>query len=90
MAYLLLGAAGGCILGVLRPLVGRLWGAILTGWLLAFMVYTAFAALTGDRPWTWSSFMVVVIALMALVVGGVGGAVHWQRNQHGRMINKSK
>jgi hypothetical protein len=81
MAYVLLGAVGGCMLGVLRPLVARLWGAVLTGWLLAFMVYTALAALTGDRPWTRSSFMVVVLALVALLVGGAGGGAHWQRNQ---------
>jgi hypothetical protein len=81
LAYVLLGAAGGCILGGLRPLVARLWGAVLTGWLLAFMIYSAFAALAGDRPWKWSLFMVVAVALVALLVGGVGGAVHWRRNQ---------
>ena len=79
VTYLLLGLVGGCVLGTLRPVAASRSGAILTGWVIAGVVYCGVSIAMGDPPWRWSGFQVVALLLISLLVGSVGGNVHWQR-----------
>jgi len=70
--YAVAGTGAGVLLGVLRPLTTRRWGAFLVGWLVGTLVYASVMVPMGlgrEAPW-W-------LALVpGLLVGG-GLAVVW-------------
>lgn len=79
--YAGLGAIGGILLGLLRPLTRFLSGAIGVGWLIAFVVYGTIITMYGHPPWRWDAFLAVLVALAALFVGGIGAIAEWRRHR---------
>jgi hypothetical protein len=80
--YVLVGIVGGALLGALRPLTGSKWGAALLGWFLAFITYSAAAALIDAPPWEWDSFLWVLFIVLAGVLGVPSGFLYWSRAQN--------
>ena len=78
-AYFAFGVLGGVLLGLFRPLTVTALGSAIAGWLLAFIVYAGFGALLDTPPWEWDSFMLTVMLLASLLVGGTSGVIYWRR-----------
>jgi hypothetical protein len=74
--YLMGGVGGGLIVGLLRPLLRRRWGAALVGILAAIPVGLGFQMMRiGSAPWGTKDTLVVAIFSVAL--GATVGWVNW-------------
>ena len=83
-AYLLFGAGGGALLGLLRPSLARRLGATLVGSLIGAVGLVALVCTpSGDRP-----FPGMVVALISAMLGIIAGALlgwwAWQLNARGQ------
>ena len=76
-SYLLAGAVGGIVLGLLKPIVRRWWGAALAGTAIAFVL--AFAIEVSSNGWIthWPADAFETMVSYALIFGPVGGVYVW-------------
>lgn len=72
--YLAGGILGGAVVGFLRSLLNRAWGAAVVGTLAAIPVALAFELATEGAGWM-SLDALLTVAIFSLTVGAMGGLV---------------
>lgn len=77
--YCAIGVIGGALLGILRPLLTSVWGAMLVGVTIAFPVLVGFGTALYGLPTRWEPGLLPEFAYAAVFAGALGGYVQWHQ-----------
>jgi hypothetical protein len=77
--YFATGIMGGILVGLLRPLLTSVWGAMLVGVMIAFPVLVGFGTALYGLPNQWEPALLRELTYAAVVSGTVGGYLQWHQ-----------
>ncbi len=78
VGYVLGGLVGGVLLGLLRPLTARRWGAVFVGILVGVPAVGAVVLPIEGPPSAWDQADLFAVVVLGTILGAFGGNHYWK------------